>query len=128
MKIERSLWGAGTILSSQQFQLQACWEAYTNECIAPLGLAHLWGVLTAVFDKDTLALGQLKANHLCVRFADGSLIDADREDQLPPVLELATVLPAWKTNSISLVPLLVYCAMLRESGPSTGSLCRHYCG
>ncbi|MCW7549291.1 type VI secretion system baseplate subunit TssK [Photorhabdus sp. APURE] len=94
MKIDRSLWGTGTILSSQQFQLQARWEAYTNECIAPLGLAHLWGVLTAVFDKDTLALGQLKANHLCVRFADGLLIDADREERLPPVLELATVLPA----------------------------------
>ncbi|MDB6374762.1 type VI secretion system baseplate subunit TssK [Photorhabdus bodei] len=59
-----------------------------------MGLAHLWGVLTAVFDKDTLALGQLKANHLCVRFINGSLIDTDREDQLPPVLELATVLPA----------------------------------
>ncbi|MDB6374764.1 hypothetical protein [Photorhabdus bodei] len=40
MKIERSLWGTGIILSSQQFQRQACWEAYTHECIAPLGLRN----------------------------------------------------------------------------------------
>ncbi|WP_391529627.1 type VI secretion system baseplate subunit TssK [Photorhabdus akhurstii] len=93
MKIDRPLWMTGTILSPQQFQQQARWEAYANESIARLGLVHPWGVLTAVFDQDTLALGQLKADHLCVRFADGSLIDTDRADRLPPVLELAAVLP-----------------------------------
>ncbi|WP_387692182.1 type VI secretion system baseplate subunit TssK [Photorhabdus sp. RM71S] len=94
MKIDRPLWVTGALLSPQQFQQQARWEAYTHECVARLGLRHPWGVLTAVFDKDTLALGQLKADHLCVRFADGSLIDTDRADDLPPVLELATVLSA----------------------------------
>ncbi|WP_445493459.1 type VI secretion system baseplate subunit TssK [Photorhabdus sp. SF281] len=92
MKIERPLWVTGTILSPQQFQQQARWEAYARECVARLGGLPPWGVLTAVFDTDTLALGHLKAHHLCVRFADGSLIDTDQADRLPPVLELATVL------------------------------------
>ncbi|WP_387691804.1 type VI secretion system baseplate subunit TssK [Photorhabdus sp. RM71S] len=93
MKISRPLWVTGTILSPQQFQQQARWEAYTNDCIARLGLVHPWGVLTAAFDKEALALGQLKADHLCVRFADGSLIDTDRADRLPPALKLTAVLP-----------------------------------
>lgn len=43
MKINRPLWAAGTLLSPQQFQQQARWEAYTNECIAHLSLVNPWG-------------------------------------------------------------------------------------
>ncbi|KER01011.1 type VI secretion system baseplate subunit TssK [Photorhabdus temperata] len=105
MKIDRPLWVTGTILSPQQFQQQARWEAYTRECVARLGGLHPWGVLTAVFDKAMLALGQLKADHLCVRFADGSLIDTDQADRLPPVLELATVLSAETQQATVLLAL-----------------------
>ncbi|NHB94603.1 type VI secretion system baseplate subunit TssK [Photorhabdus cinerea] len=105
MKIDRPLWVTGTILSPQQFQQQARWEAYTNQCIAQLGWVHPWGVQTVVFDKDALALGQLKADHLCVRFADGTLIDTDRADWLPPVLKLASVLPTEAQQATVLLAL-----------------------
>ncbi|WP_036774503.1 type VI secretion system baseplate subunit TssK [Photorhabdus australis] len=105
MKIDRPLWVTGTILSPQQFQQQARWEAYANERIARLGWVHPWGVQAAVFDKDALALGQLKADHLCVRFADGSLIDTDQADRLPPVLTLAELLPVDTQQAIVLLAL-----------------------
>ncbi len=44
MKIDRPLWAAGVLLSPQQFQQQARWEAWTNEQLAHLSLAHPWGV------------------------------------------------------------------------------------
>lgn len=93
MYIDRPLWAAGTLLSPQQFQQQARWEAWTNECLAHLSLVHPWGVLAVAFDMDALRLGKLKASRLSVRMPDGTLIDTDRVDQLPPALELSRLLP-----------------------------------
>ena len=93
MYIDRPLWAAGTLLSPQQFQQQARWEAWTNECLAHLSLVHPWGVLAVAFDTDALRLGKLKASRLNVRMPDGTLIDTDRVDQLPPALELFRLLP-----------------------------------
>ncbi|WP_271411938.1 type VI secretion system baseplate subunit TssK [Pseudomonas sp. Q1-7] len=92
MNIDRPLWAAGTLLSPQQFQQQARWEAWTNECLAHLSLVHPWGVLAVAFDTDALRLGKLKATRLHVRMPDGTLIDTDRVDRLPPALELSRVL------------------------------------
>ncbi|BAN45887.1 type VI secretion system baseplate subunit TssK [Metapseudomonas resinovorans] len=102
MNIDRPLWAAGTLLSPQQFQQQARWEAWTNECIAQLALAHPWGVLAATFDMDALKLGKLKASRLHLRMPDGTLIDTDRADRLPPALELSRVL-ADDTRSATLL-------------------------
>lgn len=102
MNIDRPLWAAGTLLSPQQFQQQARWEAWTNECIARLALVHPWGVLAAVFDTDALRMGRLKASRLHVRMPDGTLIDTDRADHLPPALELSRVL-ADDTRSATLL-------------------------
>lgn len=90
MKISRPLWATGMMLSPQMFQQQARWEAHTNQCLASLALTHPWGVLAAVFDRDALRLGKLKAQHLRVRLQDGTLIDTDCADHLPPALDLAT--------------------------------------
>ncbi|WP_044875393.1 type VI secretion system baseplate subunit TssK [Pseudomonas sp. LFM046] len=92
MNIDRPLWAAGTLLSPQQFQQQARWEAWTNECLAHLSLVHPWGVLAVAFDTDALRLGKLKASRLHVRMPDGTLIDTDRVDRLPPAQELSRVL------------------------------------
>jgi type VI secretion system protein ImpJ len=92
MNIDRPLWAAGTLLSPQQFQQQARWEAWTNECIAHLALIHPWGVLATAFDRDALRLGKLKATRLHLRMPDGTLIDTDRADRLPPALELSQIL------------------------------------
>lgn len=94
MKIERPLWTRGILVSPQQFQQQASLEAWTNECIAQMGVLHLWGVLHASFEQDALAQGRLKAERLHVRFQDGTLVDTGCADLLPPTLTLAANLPA----------------------------------
>ncbi|WP_434570062.1 type VI secretion system baseplate subunit TssK [Pseudomonas sp. Z3-6] len=93
MKIDRPLWTSGTLLSAQQFQQQARWEAWANEQLAHLALAHPWGVKAVAFDLDALRLGKLKATRLSVRMPDGTLLDSERVDRLPPGLELARRLP-----------------------------------
>lgn len=91
MKIDRPLWAAGALLSQQQFQQQARWEAWTNECIAHLSRVHPWGVQRATFDLEALRLGKLKASALRVRLPDGTLIDTDSVDRLPAALALEQI-------------------------------------
>ncbi|MGH8375057.1 MAG: type VI secretion system baseplate subunit TssK, partial [Pseudomonas sp.] len=93
MKIDRPLWAAGALLSPQQFQQQARWEAWTNERLAHLSLVHPWGIQTVAFDLEALRLGKLKATQLRLRMPDGTLIDTDHVDRLPAGLELARLLP-----------------------------------
>lgn len=99
MKIERPLWTRGVLISPQQFQQQASWEAWTNECIAQMGVMHPWGVLQATFALDALAQGRLKAERLHLRFQDGVLVDTDCADVLPPTLTLAANLPPEATEA-----------------------------
>lgn len=88
MKTEQPLWGRGQMVSPQHFQQQAAYAAWSAECIARLGLSHPWGVIEATFEPDALKLGRLQARHLHIRFPDGTLIDTDNADDLPPVLAL----------------------------------------
>lgn len=88
MKTEQPLWGRGVMISPQHFQQQAAYAAWSAECIARLGLSHPWGMIEATFEPDTLKLGRLQARHLHIRFPDGTLIDTDNADDLPPVLAL----------------------------------------
>jgi type VI secretion system protein ImpJ len=92
MKIDRPLWAAGALLCPQQFQQQARWEAWASECLAHLSLVHPWGVQALAFDPQALRLGKLKATQLRVRMPDGTLVDTDHVDRLPPALELARLL------------------------------------
>ncbi|MCI8208915.1 type VI secretion protein [Pseudomonas sp. S25] len=92
MKIDRPLWFAGSLLSPQQFQQQARWEAWANESLAHLSLAHPWGIQAVAFDVEALRLGKLKATQLRLRMPDGTLIDTDNVDRLPSALELARLL------------------------------------
>jgi type VI secretion system protein ImpJ len=93
MKIDRPLWAAGALLSPQQFQQQARWEAWTNEGLAHLSLVNPWGIKAVAFDPQALQLGKLKATRLQLRMPDGTLIDTDHVDRLPAGLELAGLLP-----------------------------------
>lgn len=88
MKTEQPLWGRGVMVSPQHFQQQAAYAAWTAEAIARLGLSHPWGVINVAFESDALKLGRLQARHLHIRFPDGTLIDTDNADDLPPVLAL----------------------------------------
>jgi type VI secretion system protein ImpJ len=93
MKIDRPLWAAGALLCPQQFQQQARWEAWVTESLAHLSLVHPWGVQGVAFDSQALRLGKLKATQMRVRMPDGTLVDSDHVDRLPPALELARLLP-----------------------------------
>lgn len=88
MKTEQPLWGRGIMVSPQHFQQQAAYAAWSAECIARLGLNHPWGMIEAAFEPDALKLGRLQARRLHVRFQDGTLIDTDNADALPPALSL----------------------------------------
>lgn len=108
MKILRPLWTEGAFLSPQQFQQQARWESYVNDSLAHLSLNHPWGVLRAEFDQDALRLDQLKAQHLRLRLPDGSLVDTDVTDNLPPAIDLASILtePQRSVEVLLALPLL----------------------
>ncbi|WP_226478330.1 type VI secretion system baseplate subunit TssK [Pseudomonas sp. MWU16-30323] len=105
MKIDRPLWAAGALLSPQQFQQQARWEAWTNERLAHLSLVHPWGVLGVAFDRQALRLGKLKATQVLLRMPDGTLVDTDHVDRLPPALELAQLLPDTARDATLLLAL-----------------------
>lgn len=77
------------MVSPQHFQQQAAYAAWTAECIAQMGLNHPWGGIEVAFEPDALKLGRLQARKLHLRFQDGTLIDTDNADALPPVLSLA---------------------------------------
>ena len=83
MKIYRPLWSEGALLSPQQFQQQALWEAHNNQCVAHLSVVNPWGVATAEFDEGLLSVRRLQALQLTVRLPDGSLIDTGSSDLLP---------------------------------------------
>ncbi|MFP7607251.1 type VI secretion system baseplate subunit TssK [Serratia quinivorans] len=88
MKTEQPLWGRGIMVSPQHFQQQVAYAAWSAECIARMGLNHPWGMIESAFEPDALKLGRLQARKLHVRFPDGTLIDTDNADALPPVLSL----------------------------------------
>ena len=88
MKIFRPLWEDGAFLTPQQFQQQALWDAHVAQTVARMALANPWGVVTAEFDDGALALSRLNATRLVLRFPDGTLVDTDLSDNLPPVCDL----------------------------------------
>ncbi|WP_428944142.1 type VI secretion system baseplate subunit TssK [Pantoea sp. FN060301] len=88
MKTEQPLWGRGVMISPQHFQQQVAYAAWTAECIAQMSLSHPWGVLNVAFEPGPLKLNRLQANHLHLRFQDGTLIDTNNADALPPALSL----------------------------------------
>ncbi|MCD1127732.1 type VI secretion system baseplate subunit TssK [Jinshanibacter sp. LJY008] len=94
MKIHRPLWSEGAFLSPEQFQQQSRWEAFSNDQIARLCLANPWGVQRVAFDAQALTLDKLNAESLSVRFPDGSWIDTDISDALPPARDLKQSIPA----------------------------------
>ncbi|SEI18058.1 type VI secretion system baseplate subunit TssK [Pseudomonas asplenii] len=105
MNIDRPLWAAGVLLSPQQFQQQARWEAWSNDSLAHLSLIHPWGVRAVAFDPEALRLGKLKASRLQVRMPDGVLIDTDHVDRLPPALELTELLLDDRQDALLLLAL-----------------------
>lgn len=105
MKIFRPLWEDGAFLTPQQFQQQALWDAHVAQTVARMALANPWGVVSAEFDDGALALSRLNATRLVVRFQDGTLIDTDLCDNLPPVCDLQGI-TADSVGVVLALPLL----------------------
>ncbi|WP_433977389.1 type VI secretion system baseplate subunit TssK [Erwinia sp. E_sp_B01_9] len=90
MKILRPLWEDGAALAPQQFQQQVRWGEHLTSTLAGMGVAHTWGLAVAEFDDAALALSRLNATRLVVCFQDGTLVDTDLADTLPPVCDLSS--------------------------------------
>lgn len=108
MKTELPLWGRGIMVSPQHFQQQAAYAAWSAECIAQMGLNHPWGIIDASFETDALKLGRLQARRLHLRFQDGTLIDTENADALPPALSL--------DNDLQDVVVLLALPLMRANG------------
>lgn len=106
MKIYRPLWNDGAFLAPQQFQQQSRWDAYVADSVAHMTLASPWGVIDAAFDRGSLALSRLNALRLVVRFPDGTLIDSERADNLPPACDLSAVSDRDVVDVVLALPLL----------------------
>ncbi|EKM0529444.1 type VI secretion system baseplate subunit TssK [Cronobacter turicensis] len=106
MKIYRPLWEDGAFLAPQQFQQQAQWDAHVADTVARMGLAHPWGVIAAEFDDAGLALSRLNATRIVARFQDGTLVDTDLSDNLPPVCDLPVVSGQDSVEVVLALPLL----------------------
>lgn len=64
MKIYRPLWNEGALLSPQQFQQQAQWEAFTNQGVSGLSPLFTWGKVQldeSLLSSDRLQVHQLRA-------------------------------------------------------------------
>ncbi|MGE2624476.1 type VI secretion system baseplate subunit TssK, partial [Escherichia coli] len=94
--------------SPQHFQQQAAYAAWSAECIAQMGLNHPWGIIDASFEADALKLGRLQARRLHLRFQDGTLIDTENADALPPALSL--------DNDLQDVVVLLALPLMRANG------------
>lgn len=126
MKREQPLWGRGIMISPQHFQQQVAYTAWSAECIAQMGLHHPWGVIQATFEPTALKLGRLQPRHLQVRFQDGTLIDTEQGDDLPPVLLLEGhtghdesnhhLNPVNELNPASTVEVVLALPLLRANG------------
>jgi len=106
MKIYRPLWQDGAALAPQQFQQQARWSAHVADRVARMGISHPWGVGAAEFDDAALALSRLNATRLVVRFQDGTLVDTDLADNLPPVCDLSVAAGREAVDVVAALPLL----------------------
>lgn len=106
MKIYRPLWEDGAALAPQQFQQQARWSEYVADMVARMGFSHPWGVVAAEFDDAALALARLNAIRLVVRFQDGTMVDTDLADNIPPVCDLYAANGSEAVEVVAALPLL----------------------
>ncbi|NKJ48392.1 type VI secretion system-associated protein [Burkholderia sp. SG-MS1] len=104
MKITRPLWAQGIFMTPQHFQQQALWDRYADERIARIGSPDPWGVSRVAFDTQALTINRLQLTALDLRLPDGTFIDTESADRLPPTRDLADV-PA-QTESVVVLAAL----------------------
>lgn len=91
MRIARPLWAKGIFMSPQHFQQQNLWNSLCDEQVARMASPDPWGLRHVSFDKQALSVGRAKVDALSVRLPDGTLIDTDLADRVPPARSLDDV-------------------------------------
>jgi type VI secretion system protein ImpJ len=91
-------------MTPQHFQQQALWDRYADERIARIGSTDPWGVSRVAFDTLALSINRLQLAALDLRLPDGTFIDTESADRLPPARDLADV-PAQTESVIVLAAL-----------------------
>ncbi|EIX6435553.1 type VI secretion system baseplate subunit TssK [Salmonella enterica] len=124
MKIYRPLWSDGAFLAPQQFQQQARWDAYVADVVAHMALSSPWGVICAEFDESALAVSRLNPVKLVVRFPDGTLVDTELADNLPPACDLSHLSDRSSADIVLALPLLSANGGNLASGDNISRPCR----
>ncbi|MGL4724580.1 MAG: type VI secretion system baseplate subunit TssK [Scandinavium sp.] len=106
MKIFRPLWEDGAAVAPQQFQQQDRWHSRVDDMMGKMTIAHPWGVAVAEFDDAALALSRLNATCLVLRFQDGTVVDTELADNLPPVCDLSSAAGSESVEVVAALPML----------------------
>ncbi|MBN3833412.1 type VI secretion system baseplate subunit TssK [Burkholderia sp. Ac-20344] len=104
MKITRPLWAKGIFMTPQHFQQQALWNQTTDERIARIASPDPWGVCRIAFDTQALTIDRLQLSALDLRLPDGTLVDSESADRLPPTRDLNDI-PSQTDSVVVLIGL-----------------------
>ena len=85
------LWAEGLTLGPQQFQQQDRYHEVRLQRIASALNANLWGLRSVRWCNEDLANNRLSVEHISLICPDGELIEAPKEDDLPPAVDLSGV-------------------------------------
>jgi len=91
MKITRPLWAQGIFMTPQHFQQQAMWDRFADERVARIASPDPWGVNRIAFDTHALSINRLHLTSLAARLPDGTYVDSETSDRLPPARDLGEV-------------------------------------
>ncbi|EIM97291.1 type VI secretion protein [Paraburkholderia hospita] len=91
MKITKPLWAQGIFMTPQHFQQQTMWDRFADERVARIASPDPWGVNRVAFDTHALSINRLQLASLTVRLQDGTYVDSETSDRLPPARDLAEV-------------------------------------
>ncbi|CAN7384643.1 type VI secretion system baseplate subunit TssK [Trinickia sp. LjRoot230] len=111
MKITRPLWTKGIFMSPQHFQQQGLWSSFCDEQVARIASPDPWGVQRVGFDKQGLSAERLQVDALTIRLPDGTWVDTDVVDRLPPARSLNDV-----PKHVSAVTVLVGLPLMDPQG------------
>lgn len=91
MKITRPLWAQGIFMTPQHFQQQTMWDSFADERVARIASPEPWGVNRVAFDTHALSINRLQPTSIAIRLPDGTYVDSETSDRLPPPRDLGEV-------------------------------------
>jgi type VI secretion system protein ImpJ len=106
-KYLKVLWSEGMFLGPQHFQQQDAYHEGLARSTARVASPFPWGVREVEINTDALALGKLQLDRLRLVFAEGEVVDAPENDELPAPRDLAGAVPLGASSVVyAALPLL----------------------